>query len=72
MEDNVREKLQMLLRGQIRYSSENLAFNMLIKKLQRRVEQDPRALDICINEAKEFAEKYPKITATDFAKIASL
>ena len=72
MDSVIADKLKLVLQGHARYSSENLAFNLLIKKLQRKIEADPGCVDACLKEIDEFALKYEKIVATDFAKISAL
>ncbi|MBR4724950.1 MAG: hypothetical protein IK071_04120 [Lachnospiraceae bacterium] len=72
MDANIENKLKLMLQGHLKYTSDNLAFNMLIKKLQRKIEENPESIDICIEEIDIFADKYSKIVATDFARIAAL
>jgi len=72
MDSNVKVNLQRLLEGQINYSSGNLAFNMLINRLKRRVIEDSGSMDACIKEIENFGVKYPKVAAADFSAIASL
>ena len=72
MDINVEEKLQLVLQGKLTFTSGNLAFNMLINKLKRKVSEDPACIADCIREIDEFGSKYPKVVATDFAVIAGL
>ncbi len=72
MDANIENKLKLMLQGHLKYTSDNLAFNMLIKKLQRKIEENPESIDTCIEEIDIFADKYSKIVATDFARIAAL
>ncbi len=72
MDINVEEKLQLVLQGKLTFTSGNLAFNMLINKLKRKVSEDPGCIADCIREIDEFGSKYPKVAATDFAVIAAL
>ena len=37
MDAAVQEKVKKILRGELRYTSTNLAFNMLISKMKKRV-----------------------------------
>ena len=72
MDANIENKLKQIIQGQLRYTSDNLAFNMLIKKQQRKYDDDPGCIALCIDEIETFASKYAKIVATDFAKIEAL
>ena len=72
MDINVQEKLQFVLQGKLYFTSGNLAFNMLINKLKRKVSENPECIADCIREIEEFGSKYPKVVATDFAMIAAL
>ena len=72
METNVQEKLQLVLQGKLSFTSGNLAFNMLINKLKRKVSENPDCINDCIREIDELGSKYPKVVATDFAVIAGL
>lgn len=72
MDGAVEEKVKKILRGEVRYSSANLAFNMLISKLKNRVKEDPAAMDACLNEMEGFLKKYPIVAKVDLANIAAL
>ena len=72
MEINVEEKIRLILQGKLSFTSGNLAFNLLINKLKRKVNENPGCIADCIREIEEFGSKYPKVVATDFAVIASL
>ena len=72
MDSNVRTNLQKMLEGQVNYSSGNLAFNMLINRLKRKVSEDPGSMAGCIKEIEDFGAKYPKVAAADFSAIAGL
>ncbi len=72
MDPNVREKMEKILRGELRYTSANLAFNMLISKMQKRVQSDPASLNACINEIELFLKKYTIVAKVDMANIAAL
>ena len=72
MDSNVMTNIQKLLEGQISYSSGNLAFNMLINRLKRKVSEDPGCISSCLKEVEDFGTKYPKVAAADFSAIASL
>ena len=72
MDPNVREKMEKILKGELRYTSANLAFNMLISKLQKRVQSDPASLNACINEIELFLKKYTIVAKVDMANIAAL
>ncbi len=72
MDPNVREKMEKILKGELRYTSANLAFNMLISKMQKRVQSDPASLNACINEIELFLKKYTIVAKVDMANIAAL
>ena len=72
MDTAVREKLEKILLGEIRYTSANLAFNMLIAKMQKRLTTDPGNMESCIKEIDLFLTKYPVVAKVDLANIAAL
>ena len=72
MDSNVSAKLEKILVGQLKYTSDNLAFNMLINRLKRKVEENPDNMAGCIREIEDFGVKYPRVVVADFAMIASL
>lgn len=72
MDGAVQEKVKKILRGEVRYSSANLAFNMLISKLKNRVKEDPETMDSCLEEMEGFLKKYPIVAKVDLANIAAL
>lgn len=72
MSEDIKERLEKLLSGEIRYTSTNLAFNMMISKMQKRVNANKDSMGQCMNELEEFAKKYPIVAKVDFANIAAL
>ena len=66
------EKMKKIFRGELKYSSSNLAFNMLISKMQKRVAANPESLDACIKDLEAFMAKYPIVAKVDLANIAAL
>ena len=72
MEAYAQEKVEKLLRGDVKYTSSNLALNMMISKLQKRVATDPGCMESCIQEMDEFLSKYPIVAKVDLANIAML
>jgi len=72
MDEAVKEKIQMVLLGKIKYRSSNLAFNMLISKMQKKLKADPSSMDSCMGEMDEFLGKYPIVAKVDLANIAAL
>ena len=72
MDVNLENNLKLMLLGRLKYTSDNLAFNMLIRKLQRKAEENPESIDSCVKEIDIFAQKYSKVVATDLARIAAL
>ena len=72
MDANAHAKLEKILKGELKYTSSNLAFNMMISKMQKKVQQDPGSIDSCMNEMNEFLAKYPIVAKVDLANIAAL
>ena len=72
MDASVQEKVKKILRGELRYTSTNLAFNMLISKMQKRLKADPGSMESCMKEMDEFLAKYPIVAKVDLANIAVL
>ena len=72
MTEKVRDNIKKILLGQLEYRSSNLALNMLITKLKRKLQSDPGSMDQCMKEIAEFSEKSPIIAKVDFANIAAL
>ena len=72
MEAGVREKLKKILLGELRYTSSNLAFNILISKLQKKLQADPDSMEACMKEMDEFLAKYTIVAKVDLANIAAL
>lgn len=72
MDAAVQEKVKNILRGELRYTSTNLAFNMLISKMKKRVKEDPASMDACMKETEAFLSKYPIVAKVDLANIAAL
>ena len=72
MEAYAQEKVEKLLRGEVKYTSSNLALNMMISKMKKRVETDPGCMESCIKEMDEFLSKYPIVAKVDLANIAML
>ena len=72
MDAIVQDKVVKVLKGELRYSSSNLAFNMLISKMQKKLKADAGSLDACMAEMEEFLKKYPIVAKVDLANIAAL
>ena len=72
MDANAQAKVEKILKGELKYSSTNLAFNMLITKMKKRVQQDPETLGDCMKEMEDFLAKYPIVAKVDLANIAAL
>lgn len=72
MESNARAKLEKILKGELKYTSSNLAFNMMIAKMQKKIRQDEEDMDSCMKEMDEFFAKYPIVAKVDLANIAAL
>ena len=72
MDATAQEKIKKILCGELRYTSTNLAFNMLISKMQKKIQTDPANLEACMKEMEEFLAKYPIVAKVDLANIAAL
>lgn len=74
MTSDVKGKMEKILVGQLKYTSSNLGFNMLVTRLQRKAMADPTpgTVSDCMKEIEEFASKYQAIMEPEFAKIAAL
>ena len=72
MDAAVSEKIKKLLRRELRYTSTNLAFNMMISKMQKKLDADPAAMDDCMKEMEMFLGKYPIVAKVDLANITAL
>ena len=72
MDANAQVKVEKILKGELNYSSSNLAFNMLISKMKKRVSENPDALEECMKELDGFLAKYPIVAKVDLANIAAL
>ena len=68
----VQEKVRKILVGELKYSSTNLAFNMLISKLQNKLKSNTANIESCMKEIDEFLTKYPVVAKVDMANIAAL
>jgi hypothetical protein len=72
MDAAVQEKIEKVLKRELKYTSTNLAFNMLISKMQKRLQSDPSSMEACMKEMEEFLSKYPIVAKVDLANIAAL
>ena len=72
MDAVVQGKIEKILRGELKYTSSNLAFNMLISKMQKKLQLDPGSMEACMRELDEFLAKYPIVAKVDLANIAAL
>ncbi|MCR4657572.1 MAG: hypothetical protein K5770_15305 [Lachnospiraceae bacterium] len=72
MDAVVQEKITRILKGELRYTSTNLAFNMLISKMQKRLQADAGSIDACMKDMEAFLSKYPIVAKVDLANIAAL
>ncbi|MCR5303268.1 MAG: hypothetical protein K6E33_01795 [Lachnospiraceae bacterium] len=72
MDGIVKEKVEKILQGELRYTSANLAFNMEISKMQRRLKSGSVDMETCIKEMEAFLAKYPIVAKVDLANIAML
>ena len=72
MDAGVQKNVEKILRGELRYTSSNLALNMLIAKMQKRIKADPGSMSACLEELDVFIAKYPIVAKVDLANIAAL
>ena len=72
MDPQIQEKMQKIFRGELKYKSANLAFNMLITKSRKKVAEDPGSMEGCMKELEEFLANYPIVAKVDLANIAML
>lgn len=72
MDAVIQEKMEKILKGELKYTSANLAFNMLISKMKKKLQTDPGNLDACMKELEVFLGKYPIVAKVDLANIAAL
>ena len=72
MDANIKVKFKQILEGKLKYTSQNLAINMLISRMQKKLSEDPGSFEACIAEIDTFAAKYPNVVKNDFANILSL
>lgn len=68
----VQEKIKKIIKGELKYTSTNLAFNMMISKMQKKIQVDSGNMESCITEMDEFLAKYPVVAKVDLANIAAL
>lgn len=72
MDPAVREKVERILKGELKYSSSNRALNKLMDSIQERLKEDPESLENCMEEMDDFFSKYPIVAKVDLANIAAL
>ena len=72
MDEKVRAKVERILRRELRYTSSNRALNMLIGKMQDKLQSEPGSMEDCMGELEAFLEKYPIVAKVDLANIAAL
>jgi hypothetical protein len=72
MDAVVQEKVEKVLRGELKYTSTNLALNMMISKMQKRLQADAGSMEACMKEMEAFMAKYPIVAKVDLANIAAL
>lgn len=72
MDANTQAKVEKILKGELKYTSTNLALNMMISKLKKKLAADPDSMEMCMKEMDEFLAKYPIVSKVDLANIAAL
>lgn len=72
MDAKVQEKVKKVLLGELKYTSTNLALNMQISKMQKKLKADPGNMESCLEEMDGFLAKYPIVAKVDLANIAAL
>ena len=65
---------ERLIKGEVKYQSANLGFNLLISRLQKKFSnlQTGDVLESCLAEMHAFCEKYQKIVAKDVELLKKL
>ena len=72
MDANTQAKVEKIFKGELKYTSTNLALNMMISKMQKKLSADPQSMEECMKEMDEFLAKYPIVAKVDLANIAAL
>ena len=72
MDAKIKTNLQKIISGQLTYKSPNLAFNMMISRMQMKIKTQPNCFEECLKEIEDFAAKYPTVIKIDYDKIAAL
>lgn len=67
----VEAKLKAMVRGEVRFTSANLGFNLLISRLSKRYGSNPipAELNSCMEEVNAFFSKYSMIMEREYEKI---
>ena len=72
MSPECRQKVKMILLGELKFTAANLGMNILISRLQRKLLEDPGSMEYCLSEVDMFLQKYPAVQKTDLVKIERL
>lgn len=74
MQKNVEDKFSSIIKGDISYTSENLAVNLLLSRLIKRYQSDSSAqvMQACIAEVDDFSKKYASFMAQEFEAVLAL
>ncbi|MCR5482530.1 MAG: hypothetical protein K6F52_07015 [Clostridia bacterium] len=66
------DKFCRIIRGELSYTSSNLAVNLLLSRLTKQYKQDPSSMDSCIEQLNEFAKKYAAFMEKEYLAVNNL
>lgn len=71
---DLESKFEKLIRGQVKYKSDSLSFNLLISRLQKKygANQTAEELKSCLKEMNAFCEKYSAVVAKELEGLKKL
>ena len=72
MTDAFQSKMRQILEGQIKYTSGNLGFNMLISRERQKIANNGANINDCMVEIENFIERFEGIMKDELLKIEAL
>ncbi len=72
MTDALQSKMRLILQGQIKFTSENLGFNMLLSRTQHKISEQEASVDDCMEEIELFLDRFENIMKSELEKIEAL
>lgn len=66
------DKFCRIIKGELTYTSANLAVNLLLSRLTKQYKSDPTCMDNCIEQLNEFAQKYAAFMDKEYAALNNL